>query len=117
VPVTPAPCPGRHGIPPSADRHVPPLQLDPPDQLATKPEKAPALRVELEYPERRKQTVKGFAMAWTLMLYTRSGSSSPGTLRHGCDRITTGAESSRSRIISAPEHQEAVHGHRLLEVS
>jgi hypothetical protein len=65
VPVTSAPRPGWHGIAPSADRYVPPLQLDAPDETATEPEKAPALWVELEYPGGRKQTVKGFAMAWT----------------------------------------------------
>ena len=31
----------------------------------TEPEKAPALWVDLEYPDGRKQTVKGFAIAWT----------------------------------------------------
>lgn len=44
---------------------MPPLQLAGPDRPATEPEKAPALWVELEYPDGRKQTVKGFAMAWT----------------------------------------------------
>jgi hypothetical protein len=65
VPVTSAPRPGWHGIPSSADRYVPPLQLDPPERPATEPEKAPALWVELEYPDGRTQTAKGFAMAWT----------------------------------------------------
>ena len=67
--MTSASRPGWHGIPPSADRFVPPLQLDAPDGPVTEPEKAPekapALWVELEYPDDRKQTVKGFAMAWT----------------------------------------------------
>ena len=65
MPVSPAPRPGWHGIPPSADRFVPPLQLDPPDRPATEPAKAPALWVNLEYPDGQKQTVKGFAMACT----------------------------------------------------
>ena len=65
MPVSSDPRPGWHGIPPSADRYVLPLQLDPPVQPATEPEKAPALWVELEYPDGRKQTVKGFGMAWT----------------------------------------------------
>ena len=65
MPVTSAPRPGWHGIPPSADRYVPPLQLDPPNRPGTESEKAPAMWVELEYPDGRKQTVKGFAMAWT----------------------------------------------------
>lgn len=44
---------------------MPPLQLPAPDEPATEPAKAPALWVELEYPDGHKQTVKGFAMAWT----------------------------------------------------
>ena len=42
-----------------------PLQLDAPDGPVTKPARAPALWVALEYPDGGKQTVKGFAMAWT----------------------------------------------------
>ncbi len=61
----PKPRPGWHGIPPSADRYAPPLQLPAPEEPATEPAKAPALWVELEYPDGHKQTVKGFAMAWT----------------------------------------------------
>ena len=50
MPVTSAPRPGWHGVPPSADRYVPPLQLNAPNGPATEPEKAPALWVELEHP-------------------------------------------------------------------
>ena len=117
MPVTSAPRPGWHGIPPGADRYVRPLQLDPPVQPATQLEKAPALWVELQYPDGRKQTVKGFAMAWTADGCTRSGLSSRGPMRRGCGRISAGAARSRSRIVSVPERYEAVHVHRSLEVS
>lgn len=57
--------PGWHGIPPSADRYVPPLQVDPPSSGITEPLKSPALWVELDYPDGSTRTMKGFAMAWT----------------------------------------------------
>ncbi len=44
---------------------MPPLQLPAPSTPITEPAKAPALWVELEYPDGQQQTVKGFAMAWT----------------------------------------------------
>lgn len=61
----PAPHPGWHGIPPSEDRYVAPLQLDAPDEPATERTKPTPIWVVLEYPDGRKQTAKGFAMAWT----------------------------------------------------
>lgn len=57
--------PGWHGIPPSADRYVPPLQLDAPGSCVTEPSRSPALWVDLDYPDGSRRTVKGFAMAWT----------------------------------------------------
>jgi hypothetical protein len=57
--------PGWHGIPPSADRYIPPLQLGPPEADITEPLRSPALWVELDYPDGSTRTMKGFAMAWT----------------------------------------------------
>lgn len=57
--------PGWHGIPPSADRYVPPLQLDAPREAITAPEKSPALWIDLDYADGSARTVRGFAMAWT----------------------------------------------------
>lgn len=57
--------PGWHGIPPSADRYVPPLQLEAPDGRVTEPLRSPALWVDLAYPDGARRTMKGFAMAWT----------------------------------------------------
>lgn len=57
--------PGWHGIPPSADRYIPPLQSDAPTDGVTEPLKSPALWVELDYPDGSTRTMKGFAMAWT----------------------------------------------------
>lgn len=60
-----APRPGWHGIPPSADRFRPPMALDEPLGEVTEPEKALPIWLELSYPDGRKQTMRGFAMAWT----------------------------------------------------
>jgi hypothetical protein len=57
--------PGWHGIPPSADRYIPPLQLDTPGGPVTEPPTSPALWVDLDYPDGSRRTMKGFAMAWT----------------------------------------------------
>ncbi|PPB50983.1 hypothetical protein C4K88_03780 [Arthrobacter pityocampae] len=57
--------PGWHGIPPSEDRYVPPLQLEAPDGDVVEPTRSPALWVELDYPDGSRRTMKGFAMAWT----------------------------------------------------
>ena len=57
--------PGWHGIPPSADRFIPPLQLDAPTGRVTEPLASPALWVDLEYPDGSRRTMRGFAMAWT----------------------------------------------------
>ncbi|WP_208739238.1 hypothetical protein [Arthrobacter agilis] len=57
--------PGWHGIPPSADRFIPPLQLDTPSTGITEPLRSPALWVDLDYPDGSICTRKGFAMAWT----------------------------------------------------
>lgn len=57
--------PGWHGIPPSADRYVPPLQLDAPASGVVEPQRSPALWVDLDYPDGSRRTMKGFAMAWT----------------------------------------------------
>lgn len=57
--------PGWHGIPPSADRYVPPLQHPVPSSGITEPLKSPALWVDLEYPDGSTRTLRGFAMAWT----------------------------------------------------
>ncbi|WP_247826857.1 hypothetical protein [Arthrobacter antioxidans] len=57
--------PGWHGIPPSADRYVPPLQLEAPTGSITEPARSPALWVELDYPDGTRRIMKGFAMAWT----------------------------------------------------
>ncbi|MHA7217352.1 hypothetical protein ACX80L_00525 [Arthrobacter sp. MDT1-48-3] len=57
--------PGWHGIPPSADRFIPPLQLDAPSTGITEPLRSPALWVDLDYPDGSTCTRKGFAMAWT----------------------------------------------------
>lgn len=57
--------PGWHGIPPSADRYVPPLQLEAPTADIVEPMRSPALWVDLDYPDGSTRTLKGFAMAWT----------------------------------------------------
>lgn len=45
---------------------MPPLQLEPPTHGITESvAPAPALWVDLEYPDGSRQTVRGFAMAWT----------------------------------------------------
>ncbi|WP_156134964.1 hypothetical protein [Arthrobacter sp. L77] len=57
---------GWHGLPPTTHRFVPPLQLEPPTHGITESvSPAPALWVDLEYPNGSRQTVRGFAMAWT----------------------------------------------------
>lgn len=57
---------GWHGLPPTTHQFVPPLQLEPPTQGITESASpAPALWVDLEYPNGARQTVRGFAMAWT----------------------------------------------------
>lgn len=61
-----APRPGWHGIPPSQDRYVAPISLPAPTVgVTTTTEKAPPLWVDLIYADGAKQTVRGFAMAWT----------------------------------------------------
>lgn len=60
-----APRPGWHGIPPSADRFRPPVQLDAPTGTVTEPAKALPIWLELAYPDGGNQTMRGFAMAWT----------------------------------------------------
>ncbi len=57
---------GWHGPPPAGRRFVPPLQLDPPVTGITESvSPAPALWVVLDYADGSRQTVRGFAMAWT----------------------------------------------------
>ncbi|WP_434993275.1 hypothetical protein [Arthrobacter sp. Ld5] len=57
---------GWHGPPPTTHRFVPPLQVEPPTEGITESvSPAPALWVDLEYPNGSRQTVRGFAMAWT----------------------------------------------------
>jgi hypothetical protein len=57
---------GWHGAPPTTHGFVPPLQLQAPTGGITESTSpAPALWVELEYPDGARQTVRGFAMAWT----------------------------------------------------
>ncbi|WP_394247907.1 hypothetical protein [Arthrobacter pityocampae] len=57
---------GWHGLPPTTHQFVPPLQLEPPTQgITDSASPAPALWVDLEYPDGSRQTVRGFAMAWT----------------------------------------------------
>ncbi len=57
---------GWHGLPPTTHRFVPPLQLEAPTGPITESTSpAPALWVDLEYPNGSRQTVRGFAMAWT----------------------------------------------------
>lgn len=60
--------PGWHGIPPSADRYIPPLQRDAPSDGITEPLRSPGLWVDLAYPDGSTRTMKGFAMAWTRTL-------------------------------------------------
>lgn len=55
--------PGWHGIPPSADRYSPPLQLGAPARGSTESSRSPALWVDLQYPDGSVRTMKGFAMA------------------------------------------------------
>ncbi|KNC16340.1 hypothetical protein AC792_15225 [Arthrobacter sp. RIT-PI-e] len=57
--------PGWQGIPPGADRFVPPLQRAAPSEGITEPTRSPALWVDLDYPDGSTSTRKGFAMAWT----------------------------------------------------
>ncbi len=54
-----------HGIQPSTDRFVPPVQLERPEGPVPEPEKARPVWLHLEYEDDSRQTVKGFAMAWT----------------------------------------------------
>ncbi|MHA7178695.1 hypothetical protein ACX80J_01120 [Arthrobacter sp. MDB2-24] len=57
---------GWHGLPPTTHVFVPPLQLEaPPGPITESVSPAPALWVDLEYPNGSRQTVRGFAMAWT----------------------------------------------------
>ncbi|WP_026548991.1 hypothetical protein [Arthrobacter sp. Br18] len=57
---------GWHGIPPSADRFIAPVQLEEPTQpIHWTTENASPVWCDLTYPDDVKQTVKGFAMAWT----------------------------------------------------
>lgn len=58
--------PGWHGLPPTTRGFVPPLQLEAPEHGITESVSlAPALWVVLEYADGARQTVRGFAMAWT----------------------------------------------------
>ncbi|BBE23564.1 hypothetical protein MN0502_24470 [Arthrobacter sp. MN05-02] len=57
---------GWHGLPPTTHRFVASLQLEAPVEGITESvSPAPALWVELEYPNGSRQTVRAFAMAWT----------------------------------------------------
>ncbi len=57
---------GWHGLPPTTHRFVPPLQLETPSHGITESAApAPALWVDLYYSNGSRQTVRGFAMAWT----------------------------------------------------
>lgn len=57
---------GWHGLPPTTHQYLPPVQLDAPTGGITESvSPAPALWVDLEYPDGARQTVRGFAMAWT----------------------------------------------------
>lgn len=57
---------GWHGLPPTTHQFVPPIQLEPPTRgITDSVSPAPALWVDLEYPDGSRQTVRGFAMAWT----------------------------------------------------
>lgn len=58
--------PGWHGQPPATARFVQPLGLEAPAHGITESvPPAPAVWVDLEYPDGSRQTVRGFAMAWT----------------------------------------------------
>ncbi|MBG6216267.1 hypothetical protein IWX75_000711 [Arthrobacter sp. CAN_A6] len=58
--------PGWHGIPPSADRFIPPIQLDEPaEPIHWTNGDAPAVWCDLTYPDGAEATAKGFAKAWT----------------------------------------------------
>lgn len=57
---------GWHGLPPTTHQYLPPVQLETPAEGITESvPPAPALWVDLEYPDGSRQTVRGFAMAWT----------------------------------------------------
>ncbi|MEC5197823.1 hypothetical protein RCH21_000031 [Arthrobacter sp. PL16] len=57
---------GWHGLPPTTHQFVPPVQLEAPTSGITESTSpAPALWVDLEYTTGSRQTVRGFAMAWT----------------------------------------------------
>ncbi|KQO03871.1 MULTISPECIES: hypothetical protein [unclassified Arthrobacter] len=57
---------GWHGLPPTTHQYLPPVQLETPTEGITESvPPAPALWVDLEYPDGSRQTVRGFAMAWT----------------------------------------------------
>ncbi|TKV29545.1 hypothetical protein FDK12_00970 [Arthrobacter sp. NamB2] len=57
---------GWHGLPPTTHQFIPPLQLEAPREGITESvSPAPALWVDLEYQDGSRQTVRGFAMAWT----------------------------------------------------
>lgn len=61
-----APRPGWHGIPPATDKYIAPVSLPEPTVGVTETtENAPPVWVDLIYSNGSKQTVKGFAMAWT----------------------------------------------------
>ncbi len=59
------PRPGWHGVPPSAERFVAPVQREPPVEPVIEPVEALPIWVRLEYPDKHTETVKSFAMAWT----------------------------------------------------
>jgi len=57
---------GWHGPLPTTHQFIPPLQLEVPTERITESvSPAPALWVDLEYANGSRQTVRGFAMAWT----------------------------------------------------
>lgn len=60
------PRPGWHGIPPSRDKYVAPISVPAPTEGITETtSNAPPIWADLVYADGRRQTVKGFAMAWT----------------------------------------------------
>jgi ABC-type nitrate/sulfonate/bicarbonate transport system permease component len=57
---------GWHGLPPTTHQFIPPLQLPAPSEGITESvPPAPPLWIDLEYANGSRQTVRGFAMAWT----------------------------------------------------
>ena len=98
----PVPRPGWHGIPPSADRFVAPLQLEEPDDVVTEQAKALPIWVELEYSDGGRQTAKGFAMSWTpSAVYAQwvefSRAREAWVRPHQCARRELAAENRRDR--------------------